>query len=115
MKVRLTAFNISSIDIKMVMMLRRLMKPAMPIAKSTALRIRYQERGTEVILVDLLSAEHDGADERDQDQNRDDFEGEQIIGEEQTADLGGTARGEYAESDARQVGHGRLNDEAQHA
>src|SRR5215472_67978 len=45
-KLRLTAFNINSIDIKMVMMLRLSRKPKTPRENRIALRIRYQERGT---------------------------------------------------------------------
>ena len=46
MKLRLTAFSISSIDMNTVMMLRRNRKPATPSANSTALSVRYQEIGT---------------------------------------------------------------------
>src|SRR5258706_13568959 len=51
MKVRLTALSISSIDMKIVIMFRRKRNPATPSTKRTALRIRYQEMGTPVILI----------------------------------------------------------------
>ena len=44
-KLRFTAFSISSIDIKMVMMLRLSRKPNTPSENRIALRMRYQERG----------------------------------------------------------------------
>src|SRR5580704_11884110 len=60
MKLRLTAFSISSIDMKTVMMLRRNRNPATPSTKSTALRIRYQERGTPVIEITILRMQDSG-------------------------------------------------------
>src|SRR5207253_3187170 len=44
-KVRLTAFSMSSIAMKMTMTLRRTSTPMAPIANSTALSPRYQVRG----------------------------------------------------------------------
>jgi len=44
-KLRFTAFSISSIDMKMVMMLRLSRKPSTPRENNTALRMRYQDSG----------------------------------------------------------------------
>src|SRR5229473_3104543 len=98
MKVRFTAFNISSMDMNTVMMLRRNRKPATPSANSTALSSRYQESGTPCdISIQLLSGEHDGAEDGDQDQDAGDFEGQQILGEQRAADFERGAALESAE------------------
>src|SRR5579862_9910564 len=96
MKLRLTAFSISSIDMKMEMMFLRNKKPAMPSANNTALRIRYQARGGPLIL-QLLSREHDGADDRDENQDGSNFKRQQILGEQRAADVLGGAALEGAE------------------
>src|SRR5882724_11583706 len=54
MKLRFTAFSMSSIDMKIVMMLRRKRNPATPSTNSTALRMRYQDKGTPVIFKTLV-------------------------------------------------------------
>src|SRR5580700_9085881 len=83
MKLRLTAFNISSIDMNTVITLRRNRNPAMPSVNNTALRIRYQESGTPAdMLLHLLLRQHHRAQNSDQDQHRNHFEGQQILGEE---------------------------------
>src|SRR5947207_8508260 len=91
MKVRFTALSISSIDMKMVMIFRRKRNPATPSANNTALRMRYQERGTPVIgLIHLLQSEHDRPQNGDQDQHGSHFEGQQISrerSEEHTSEL----------------------------
>src|SRR3954471_19727901 len=103
MKLRLTAFSMSSIDMNRVMMLRRNRNPATPSMKSTALRIRYQEIGTPVILVHLLHRENYGADDRDQNQQRGHFERQQVSGEQRAADVLGCTAGESAEVDGCRV------------
>src|SRR6267154_3951707 len=105
MKVRFTALSISSIDMKMVMMLRRKRNPATPSANSTALRIRYQEIGTPVILlIHLLQGQNDRADDRDQNQNRRHFEREKIAREQRLAHVLCCATGERAEVHGPRVG-----------
>src|SRR5450631_1855574 len=103
MKLRLTALSISSIDMKSVMMLRRNKNPATPSTNNTALRMRYQDKGTPVMSIHFLSRQHDGADDCDQDQYRGHFEGQQVSREERLADvLRRTAR-EAAEVDRPRV------------
>src|SRR5579872_4959893 len=97
MKVRLTALSISSIDMKTVIMLRRNRNPATPSTNRIALRIRYQERGTPVISIHLLSGEHDRSDDGDQNQHRGDLEGQQVAREESLTDIAGGSFGEAAE------------------
>src|SRR5579872_4042132 len=98
MKLRLTAFSINSIDMKIEMMLRRKRKPVTPSANSTALSSRYQDKGTALpISVELLSSQHDRAQDRNQDQHAGDFEGQQIRRKQRTADLEDRAAFEAAE------------------
>src|ERR1039457_3588069 len=85
MKLRFTALSINSMDINTVITLRRSTKPEIPSANSTALRIRYQEIGTPVILLQLLSRKHDGAQDGYQDQHRHYLEGKQELSKERAA------------------------------
>ena len=94
MKLRFTALSISSMDMNTVMMLRRNRKPATPSANRIALSVRYQESGIRRSvkrkrrhLVDLLSRQHDRAEDGDQDQDAGDFKRQQVGGEQPLADL----------------------------
>src|SRR5580765_5647971 len=97
MKLRLTAFSISSIDMNTVMILRRNRNPATPSTNNTALSVRNQEIGTPVMLFQFLPRQNDGADNGDQDQNRSHFEGQQIRREQGAADIAGRPACETAE------------------
>src|SRR5215472_6812498 len=85
---------------KMVMMLRFSKKPNTPSENRTALRIRYQERGT--ILVLPPSQDH-RAHDGDQDQHRGDFKGQEEIAEEQVGDVVGGAEVGGVNDDASQL------------
>src|SRR5512132_996743 len=97
MKLRFTAFSISSMDMNTVMILRRNRNPATPSTNNTALSVRNQEIGTPVMLFQFLSRQNDGADNRDQDQDRSHFEDQQILREQGVADIASRAAGETAE------------------
>src|ERR1035438_1163103 len=98
MKVRFTAFSISSIDMKTVITLRRRMNPAMPRLNNTALRIRYQESGTPAdMLLHLLLRQNHRAQNGDQDQHRNHLEGQQILGKQRAPDVRSRAMLEPAE------------------
>src|ERR1039457_23787 len=85
MKLRFTALSISSMDMNTVITLRRSTKPETPSANSTALRIRYQEMGTPVILLQLLSRQHHGAQNGDQNEDRHHLERQQKLREQRAA------------------------------
>src|SRR5256885_8879200 len=97
MKLRSTAFSISSMDMNTVMILRRNRNPATPSTNNTALSVRNQEIGTPVILFQFLTRQNNGADNRDQNQDRSHFEGQQIGGEQGIADIASGTAGEAAE------------------
>src|SRR5689334_11928312 len=101
MKLRLTALSISSMDMNTVMMFRRNRKPATPRANRTALRVKNHDIGICVISVHFLSRQNDGANDRDQDEDGSDFEGEQVGGEQGSADLFRAAPAEPAEMNGR--------------
>src|ERR1022692_1461490 len=85
MKLRFTAFSISSIDMKTVITLRRRMNPAIPRLNNTALRIRYQESGTPAdMLLHLLLRQNHRAPNGDEEHHRNPREGQQILGEQRT-------------------------------
>src|SRR5690242_6524667 len=115
MKVRFTAFNISSMDMKTVITLRRKRNPATPRVNSTALSRRYQERGTPCMSVELLARQHDSPENGDQDQHGSDFERQQILGEEGAPDVLGRASLEAAEEHRGSVGEESLNKIGQQA
>src|ERR1035438_9504131 len=99
MKVRFTALSISSIDMKTVITLRRRMNPAIPRLNNTALRIRYQESGTPAdMLLHLLLRQNHRAQNGDQDQHRNHFEWQQILGEQRAPDIQRRAMLEPAEA-----------------
>src|ERR1700761_1050518 len=83
MKLRFTALSMSSMDMNTVMMLLRKRNPATPIANRTALRMRYQDKGTGGIcgmLIDLPLRENYGAENGDENQNGDNLERQEIFG-----------------------------------
>src|SRR6185436_11780966 len=93
MKLRFTAFSISSMDMNTVIMLRRSRNPSTPSANRIALSVRYQEGGTAAgrgpsgILVHLLASQHDRSQNRDQDQHAGHFEWQQVDREQASADF----------------------------
>src|SRR3954451_7643278 len=100
MKLRFTALSINSIDMNTVMMFLRNRNPATPNENKTALRMRYQESGTVVGrggILDLFPCEHDGSDDGDQNQNRGNFERQQVRREQGAADFLRSATGEASE------------------
>src|SRR5260370_41370355 len=80
----------------MVMMLRLIRKPSTPRENSTALKIRYQERGTISV---LLLSEHDRAHDGNENQHGRDLKRQQEIPEEQTRDGLGVAKVRSANAD----------------
>src|SRR5262245_39104009 len=108
MKLKFTALSISSIDMNTVMIFRRNKKPATPRVNRTALRIRYQERGTPVIdttprtrnhprseirnptslfSLQFLSRQNDRSNNSDQNQDGRYLERQQIPREQRLADI----------------------------
>src|SRR5207249_42684 len=69
-KVRLTAFSMSSIAMKMTMTLRRMSTPVVPIANSTALSPRYQVRGAVAGTSEPPLGQPDRPDDGDEQQDR---------------------------------------------
>src|SRR5580700_7381265 len=114
MKLRFTAFSISSIDMNTVITLRRKTKPATPSANRIALRIRYQDNGTLCgstgISVDLPSREYDCPEDRNQDQHTDHFKGQQVNFKKPLADFVSSAVLERAELHAFGGREHALND-----
>src|SRR5438045_2100372 len=95
----------SSIDMNRVMMFRRKRNPATPSANSTALRIRYQEIGTPVIvLFHLLKSEDHCSDYGDEDEDGGDFKRQQVTGKQRLAHVLRSAAGEGAEVHRARVG-----------
>src|SRR5262245_25267673 len=79
-KLRLAALSMSSIDMNMMMALRRVRTPSTPIEKST---IERTSRWSAVIIdsSQLEAPKHDGPHHRHQEQHRRQLEGEQIVPE----------------------------------
>src|SRR5207244_6349860 len=90
-KVKLTAFSISSIAIKMTMTLRRMSTPTAPIAKSAALSPRYQVRGAVGGTSRPPLGQPDRPDDGDEQQDRGQLEGQQIGREQPAAERRGVA------------------------
>src|SRR2546428_807112 len=88
MKLMLAAFIISSIDMRMMMALRRVRTPAMPIENSSRLNTRawWGGIGTAVSSV-LLARQDDGADHRHEQEDRGDLERQQVIAVQSPPDL----------------------------
>ena len=83
------ALSISSIDMKMVMILRLMRKPTTPMAEQHRAQERYQEiRNQRSWALLLLARQRDGAQDGDQDQHGGDFERQQEVVEEHTAEVG---------------------------
>src|SRR5687767_4343945 len=95
---------------KIVMMFRRKINPATPSTNRTALRIRYQEIGTPVmLLIHLLQREHNGSDDSDQNQYGGNLKGQQIARKQRLTDILRRPAGESAEVNRR-----RMREQAQH-
>src|SRR3989304_1250511 len=99
-KVRFTAFNMSSIAMKMMRALRLITTPITPMAKRAALRIRYALKGTVPVLaprppppaayrIPPRTARPPGQYHRpndgDEEDDGGDVEGDQELGEQETA------------------------------
>src|SRR5436190_15834155 len=84
-------------DMNAVMILRRNRNPATPSTNNTALSVRNQEIGTPVILFQFLTRQNNGADNRNQNQDRSHFKDQQISGEQGVADIASGTAGEAAE------------------
>src|SRR5205814_4464607 len=76
--VRLMAFSMSSIAMKMTMMFRRTSTPTVPIANTTALRPRYQVSGAPGGMSPLPAGEADRAHDGDEQQHGRELEGEHV-------------------------------------
>src|SRR5690242_9937843 len=83
-----------STDSRMISGERRSSTPSAPVAKSSAARITYALMSGPCIdlggVVDGLACvrpEHDAADRRDEQDDRCHLEGEQVVGEEELADV----------------------------
>src|SRR5580765_7590015 len=85
---RLAAFIISSIDMRMMMALRRVSTPITPIAKSSRLTTRTWPGGTGIRPSSRprLARQHDGSDHRDEQQHGGDLERQQRVLEHRLAD-----------------------------
>ena len=116
-KVRLTALSMSSTHMNITSTLRRMSRPTAPMVNSTAARIRYYSPVDAHDVHELSAAgagagaagQHDGADDRDDEQHRRDLEGEQVAGEDRLGepfDVGAGALG-------GRPGNGRLRPVAQ--
>src|SRR5436190_7285600 len=84
-KFRLAALSMSSIDMKMMIALRRVRTPSTPIENSTT---ESRSRWSAVIIgpSHLEAPENDGPHHRDQQQHRGQLEGEQIVPEHDQRD-----------------------------
>src|SRR6266487_5260940 len=88
MKLTFAAFMISSIDIRMMMALRRVSTPRTPMANRSRLKTRAWAGGTGTVVSSvLLARQDDGADHRHEQQHRHDLERQQEIPVERPADL----------------------------
>src|SRR2546426_941126 len=96
MKLTLAAFIISSIDIRMMMALRRVRTPSIPMEKSSRLKTRTWLAGTGMSslspsrypdrLLALLARQDDRADHRHQEQDRGHLERQEIVAVERLAE-----------------------------
>src|SRR5438105_11127783 len=85
---RFAAFSMISTESRMISGFRRIITPSAPVANSNALRITYHwMSGPCIGLQARVGAEHHAADGRDEQDDRRDLEGEQMIGEEGAAEL----------------------------
>src|SRR5437773_3804978 len=88
MKLTLAAFIISSIDMRMMMALRRVRTPATPTENRSRLNTRawWGGIGTAVSSV-LLARQDDGADHRHEQEDRGDLERQQVVAVQGIPDL----------------------------
>src|SRR5882724_5537474 len=88
MKLMFAAFIISSIDIRMMIALRRVSTPSMPMEKSSRLKTRRCVAGTGIASFPsaLLARQDDRADHRNQQQDRGHLERQQVVPVETDAD-----------------------------
>src|SRR5829696_1245149 len=95
-RARLAALSMISSESRTISGLRRRSTPAVPIEKSRAATIRYQEtsgpctrrlRLVQLVLRPRARAEHHAADRRHEQHDRRDLERQQVVGEEEAADL----------------------------
>src|SRR5438067_4390118 len=79
-----------STESRMISGLRRTSTPSAPVTKSRPARTRYQPTSGPCIVLQRarVEAEHDPADRRDEQHDRRDLEGEQVVGEEEPPDRG---------------------------
>src|SRR3954451_14938976 len=93
MNARLQAFSMISSESRIVSGLRRISTPKAPVAKRNAATPRYQlTSGPSIALrTARMAAEDDAADGGEQQHDRRDLEGDQMVGEEDAADVGGAA------------------------
>src|SRR5882724_7293054 len=87
MKLRFTAFSISSMDMNTVMIFRRNRKPATPRANRIALSVRNHEMGTSAISIHLLSCQNDCAQNCNQDKDGGHFKRKKVSGEQRHAHI----------------------------
>src|SRR5687768_12961537 len=103
---RFTALSISSTHMKMMIALRRVSTPTTPITKSSA----EKKSDSASIVGSSAPAQHDGADDRDEEQHARQLEGEQILGEQGLRDRrDGAALGDLLGDDTRRQRH-RIGD-----
>src|SRR4051812_17779180 len=93
MNARLQAFSMISSESRIVSGLRRISTPNAPVANRNAATPRYQLTSGPSIALRLprVAAEDDAADRGEQQHDRRDLEGDQMVGEEDPADVGGAA------------------------
>src|SRR3954447_15567810 len=92
---RFAAFSMISTESRMIRGLRRSITPSAPVEKRIALRITYQLiSGPCIGLHARVGAEHDPADGGDEQDDRRDLEGEQVVGQERAPE--GRGRAELA-------------------
>src|SRR3954447_9872021 len=88
MNARLQALSMISSESRIVSGLRRISTPNAPVAKRKAATPRYQ-----VISGPRMAPQHDAAHGGDEQHDRRTLERDQVVGEEQLADVGGAAEG----------------------
>src|SRR5207244_3542573 len=90
---RFDPFNMISTERRMISGLRRTRTPSAPVTKSSAASTRYQPTSGPCIVLQrpCMRAEYDAADRRNEQHDRGDLEGEQVVGEEEPADRAGGA------------------------
>src|SRR2546423_4743957 len=89
-RARFDPFNMISTESRMISGLRRTSTPSAPVTKRSAASTRYQPTSGPCIVLQRpgVRAEHDAADGGDEQHDRGDLEGEQVVGEEESTDRG---------------------------